>query len=269
AQITLISGIAWDHFNVFPTFENYTNQFKILMESLSPQQLLILNEEDQNINSLLNNSKVKAEIKKYSTPDYFLENNAFHLQFENKVYIFEIFGKHNMQNMEAARLVCNALNIENDVFYSAMESFKGAAKRLEILYKNDSGIVFRDFAHAPSKVQATVDAVKEQYPERKLIACLELHTFSSLNKTFIAHYKNTMNKADVRIVYFNPHTVQLKKLPELLPEEVKHFFNDDSLHVINNSAQLSELLKMLKSVNTNFLLMSSGNFDNLEFTILT
>ena len=161
------------------------------MESLSPQQLLILNEEDQNINSLLNNSKVKAEIKKYSTPDYFLENNAFHLQFENKVYIFEIFGKHNMQNMEAARLVCNALNIENDVFYSAMESFKGAAKRLEILYKNDSGIVFRDFAHAPSKVQATVDAVKEQYPERKLIACLELHTFSSLNKTFIAHYKNT------------------------------------------------------------------------------
>ncbi|MBK7568104.1 MAG: peptidoglycan synthetase [Bacteroidetes bacterium] len=269
AQITLISGIAWDHFNVFPTFENYTNQFKILMESLSPQQLLILNEEDQNINSLLNNSKVKAEIKKYSTPDYFLENNAFHLQFENKVYIFEIFGKHNMQNMEAARLVCNALNIENDVFYSAMESFKGAAKRLEILYKNDSGIVFRDFAHAPSKVQATVDAVKEQYPKRKLIACLELHTFSSLNKTFIAHYKNTMNKADVRIVYFNPHTVQLKKLPELLPEEVKHFFNDDSLHVINNSAQLSELLKMLKSVNTNFLLMSSGNFDNLEFTILT
>ena len=269
AQITLISGIAWDHFNVFPTFENYTNQFKILMESLSPQQLLILNEEDQNINSLLNNSKVKAEIKKYSTPDYFLENNAFHLQFENKVYIFEIFGKHNMQNMEAARLVCNALNIENDVFYSAMESFKGAAKRLEILYKNDSGIVFRDFAHAPSKVQATVDAVKEQYPERKLIACLELHTFSSLNKTFIAHYKNTMNKADVRIVYFNPHTVQLKKLPELLPEEVKHFFNDDSLHVINNSAQLSELLKMLKSVNTNFLLMSSGNFDNLEFTIFT
>lgn len=269
AQITLISGIAWDHFNVFPTFENYTDQFKILMESLSPQQLLILNEEDQNINSLLNNSKVKAEIKKYSTPDYFLENNAFHLQFENKVYIFEIFGKHNMQNMEAARLVCNALNIENDVFYSAMESFKGAAKRLEILYKNDSGIVFRDFAHAPSKVQATVDAVKEQYPERKLIACLELHTFSSLNKTFIAHYKNTMNKADVRIVYFNPHTVQLKKLPELLPEEVKHFFNDDSLHVINNSAQLSELLKMLKSVNTNFLLMSSGNFDNLEFTILT
>lgn len=269
AQITLISGIAWDHFNVFPTFENYTDQFKILMESLSPQQLLILNEEDQNINSLLNNSKVKAEIKKYSTPDYFLENNAFHLQFENKVYIFEIFGKHNMQNMEAARLVCNALNIENDVFYSAMESFKGAAKRLEILYKNDSGIVFRDFAHAPSKVQATVDAVKEQYPKRKLIACLELHTFSSLNKTFIAHYKNTMNKADVRIVYFNPHTVQLKKLPELLPEEVKHFFNDDSLHVINNSAQLSELLKMLKSVNTNFLLMSSGNFDNLEFTILT
>ncbi len=269
AQITLISGIAWDHFNVFPTFENYTDQFKILMESLTEKQLLILNSEDANINSLLNNSEVKSEIKKYSTPDYFLVNNTFHLQYENKEYVFEIFGKHNMQNMEAARLVCNAINIANDVFYSAMESFKGAAKRLEIIYKNESAIVFRDFAHAPSKVQATIDAVKEQYPDKTLVACLELHTFSSLNKAFISHYKNTMNKADVRIVYYNPHTVELKKLPELMPDEVKHFFNDDSLHVINNSAQLAELLKMLKSVNTNFLLMSSGNFDNLEFTILT
>jgi len=268
AQITLISGIAWDHFNVFPTFENYTDQFKILIESLSEQTLLILNAEDQNINSVLIKSEVKAEIKKYFTPDYYLENNVFHLNFENKIYIFEIFGKHNMQNMEAARLVCNALNIGNETFYTAMESFKGAAKRLEILYKNEQGIVFRDFAHAPSKVKATVDAVKEQYPERTLIACLELHTFSSLNKTFITHYKNTMNKADVRIVYFNPHTVELKKLPELIPDEVKHFFNDDSLYVINNSKQLAELLKMLKNANTNFLLMSSGNFDNLEFTIL-
>ncbi len=268
AQITLISGIAWDHFNVFPTFENYTDQFKILMESLSEQKLLILNAEDQNINSLLIKAEVKAVIKKYSTPDYYLENNVFHLNFENKIYIFEIFGKHNMQNMEAARLVCNALNIENETFYTAMESFKGAAKRLEILYKNEHGIVFRDFAHAPSKVQATVDAVKEQYPERTLVACLELHTFSSLNKTFITHYKNTMNKADVRIVYFNPHTVELKKLPELMPDEVKHFFNDDSLYVINNSKQLAKLLKMLKNANTNFLLMSSGNFDNLEFDIL-
>lgn len=268
AQITLISGIAWDHFNVFPTFENYSDQFKILMESLSKDQLLILNEEDENINALLNNAEVNAEIKKYSTPDYFLENNIFHLHFENKVYTFEIFGRHNMQNMEAARLVCNALNIENHIFYSAMETFKGAAKRLEILFKNDKCTVFRDFAHAPSKVFATVNAVKEQYPERTLVACLELHTFSSLNKTFITHYKNTMNNADVKIVYFNPHTVELKKLPELMPEEVKQFFNDDTLQVINNSTQLAKLLKTLKNVNTNFLLMSSGNFDNLDFTIL-
>lgn len=269
AQITLISGIAWDHFNVFPTFENYTDQFKILMQSLSAEQLLILNSEDENIKTLLNNTEVEAKIITYNTPDYYLEDNAFHLKNNDKEYVFEIFGKHNMQNMEGARLVCNALEIDDNKFYAAMQNFKGAAKRLEIIHQNADSILFRDFAHAPSKVKATVDAVKEQYPEKTLVACLELHTYSSLNKDFIGHYKNTMNKADIRIVYYNPHTVALKKLPELNTEEVKRFFNDEELIVINNSEELLTQLQKLNKVNMNLLLMSSGNFDNLEFTILT
>ncbi len=269
AQITLISGIAWDHFNVFPTFENYTNQFKILMESLSEKQLLILNKEDENIRQLLNNSAIAAEVKMYGTPNYFMEQNAFHLKNNDSEFIFEIFGKHNMQNMEAAKFVCNALDIDDNTFHTAMQSFKGAAKRLEVLKRSEDHVIFRDFAHAPSKVLATVNAVKEQYPEKKLVACLELHTFSSLNKAFMAHYKNTMQAADVCIVYFNPHTVSLKKLEEIHPNEVKSFFNDESLTVINNSEELIRLLKKLNIVNTNLLLMSSGNFDNLEFGILT
>ena len=269
AQITLISGIAWDHFNVFPTFKSYTDQFKMLIESLPADYLLITNNEDENITSILESAKYFVQIKKYGTPEYYLKDHVFHINKFKHDYIFEIFGKHNMQNMEAARIVCNAIGIKDENFYEAMQTFKGAAKRLEIIRRTDDHIIFRDFAHAPSKVLATVQAVKEQYPEKKLIACLELHTFSSLNKEFICYYKNTMKNADFRIVYFNPHTLESKKLPELSKEEVKMFFNDDELMVINNSKELITLLQKLNVVNINLLLMSSGNFDNLDFTILT
>ncbi len=269
AQISLISGIAWDHFNVFPTFELYTNQFKQLMEGTTQQDTLILFNGDEHITQLETNTAIAASIVKYGTPAYYLQDHTFHIQTANNDFAFAIFGKHNMQNMEGARCVCNALGIDNDTFYRAMESFKGAAKRLEIFKQTDDHIIFRDFAHAPSKVQATVDAVKEQYPEKKLVACLELHTFSSLNKSFIGHYRNTMQKADVRIVYFNPHTLEIKKLPALTVDEVKAYFNDSDLIVINQSEALLNLLQKLNIVNTNLLLMSSGNFDNLGLTILT
>lgn len=269
AQIILISGIAWDHFNVFPTFETYTNQFKQLMSATTANDTLILFDSDEQIAQLEDTAQIAASIVKYGTPAYFLEDHAFHIKTENNDYAFTVFGKHNMQNMEGARCVCNALGINNEAFYAAMTSFKGAAKRLEILKQTDDHIIFRDFAHAPSKVKATVDAVKEQYPEKTLVACLELHTFSSLNKSFIIHYNNTMEKADVRIVYFNPHTLELKKLPPLSAEEIKDFFNDPDLIVMNDSSELLLLLQKLNVVNTNLLLMSSGNFDNLGLTILT
>ncbi|MFZ1634986.1 MAG: Mur ligase domain-containing protein [Chitinophagales bacterium] len=269
AQITLISGIAWDHFNVFPTFSSYTNQFKLLMEGTQQNDALIVFGEDENINLLLTESEIAAQLIKYTTPDYYLENHTVHLKSNNNNYHFSIFGKHNMQNMEGAKKVCNALGISDADFYTAMQTFQGAAKRLEILKQSDDHIIFRDFAHAPSKVEATVNAVKEQFPEKNLVACLELHTFSSLNKEFIVFYRNTMQKADIRIVYFNPHTLELKKLPPLSKTEVQNYFNDEAMLVINNSDELLEVLKKLNIVNSNLLLMSSGNFDNLDLTILT
>jgi UDP-N-acetylmuramate: L-alanyl-gamma-D-glutamyl-meso-diaminopimelate ligase len=269
SQITLISGIAWDHFNVFPTFDSYTNQFKQLMQGTKADDTLIVFNDDIHIQQLIREGGIAADIKNYNTPDYYLENHQFHIQHEGTTYQFAIFGRHNMQNMEGARLVCNALEISTSDFYFAMQSFKGAAKRLEILKQTDDHIIFRDFAHAPSKVEATVNAVKEQYPDKTLVACLELHTYSSLNKDFIVQYRNTMQQADVRIVYFNPHTLSIKKLPPLSVEEVQDYFNDKNMKVINDSATLLELLKTLNNVNTNLLLMSSGNFDNMELTILT
>lgn len=269
AQINLISGIAWDHFNVFPTFDLYTNQFKQLMEGTASSDKLIVFNEDEHIDTLLQTSGIAATIEKYGTPAYYLQNHQFHITTENKDYNFEIFGKHNMQNMDGARCVCYALGIENDAFYLAMESFKGAAKRLETIIATPDHHVFRDFAHAPSKVQATVNAVKEQFPKNKLVAVLELHTFSSLNQAFMVNYGNTMEQADVRIVYFNPHTLAIKKLPPLEPAGIKQLFNDPDLVVINNSAELFSELKKLNVVNTDLLLMSSGNFDNLDLTILT
>ncbi len=269
AHVTLISGIAWDHFNVFPTFESYTGQFKLLIEDGNEQSILIVNGEDTNIRALLSSSAVSAQVITYQTPDYQRVNNKCTIRQENTDYIFSIIGKHNMQNMEGARLVCKQLGIQAHAFYSAMQSFTGAARRLEILKQTDDHIIFRDFAHAPSKVAATVHAVKEQYPEKKLAAVLELHTFSSLNRDFIGQYAGAMQDADIRIVYFNPHTVALKNLPALLPEDIKLFFNDPQLIVLNESSALLALLKKLNVVNTHLLLMSSGNFDNLDFSILT
>lgn len=269
AQINLISGIAWDHFNVFPTFENYTDQFKLLVEHIAPQGLLIANGEDAAVTRLVADSATQCTVQYYHTPEYAVADGQLIVHYDGKQFPMQIFGRHNMQNMEGARAVCAALDIDAVAFYAAMTTFKGAAKRLEIFKRSDDHIIFRDFAHAPSKVQATVAAVKEQFPDKQLVACLELHTYSSLNKDFIVHYNNTMQDADVRIVYFNPHTLALKKLPPLEPEAVRNYFNDPALIVLNDSQALLEQLQTLNTVNTNILLMSSGNYDNLDLSILT
>lgn len=268
AQINLITGIAWDHFNVFPTFEDYVSQFRLLLQSLKSTDLLIVNAEDAIIQELIKEGQ-NASLINYYTPSYELANNKLKLTFDNHDYAFEIFGRHNMQNMEGAKTICGHLGISTKDFYAAMQTFKGASKRLEIFKKNADHFIFRDFAHAPSKVKATVDAVKEQYPDKKLIACLELHTFSSLNKSFLPQYADTMQKADIKIIYINPHALELKKLPPLPVHELKNYFNDPDLIVINVSETLLQTIQNLNLVNSNILLMSSGNFDNLDFTILT
>ena len=268
-HIALISGIAWDHFNVFPTYDNYVFQFRQLADSMTNDSLLVVQEEDTEISNMLAASSFSGRVIPYGTPDYSATPAGLVVHVHGRDYPMHIFGRHNMQNMEGARQVCAALGVETDDFFKAMQQFQGAAKRLEVLHQSSDHIIFRDFAHAPSKVRATTDAVKEQFPAHRLVACLELHTYSSLNKSFIDQYRNTMSSADVRIVYFNPHTVALKKLPEVLPEEVQSAFNDTELTVINDSSTLINLLKSLNVANTHILLMSSGNFDNLDLGILT
>lgn len=268
-QIALISGIAWDHFNVFPTYASYVHQFTQLANVMAADSTLIVQGEDAEINNMISGSTFTGEVLPYFTPEYTVADGHITLQYAGTSYTMHIFGKHNMQNMEGARQVCAKLGIDTADFYAAMQTFTGAAKRLEVFKSTDDHIIFRDFAHAPSKVQATTAAVKEQFPQHRLVACLELHTFSSLNKGFIDQYRNTMRDADVRIVYFNPHTLALKKLPPLSTEEVQAYFNDPELTVMNDSNQLLALLKSLNIANTHLLLMSSGNFDNLDLSILT
>jgi UDP-N-acetylmuramate: L-alanyl-gamma-D-glutamyl-meso-diaminopimelate ligase len=267
-QTTLISGIAWDHFNVFPSFENYLQQFKMLMQSLPENSTLIYNSEDENITGLLQYLHIKAQLIPYKTPEYTNNGAEAGIYHKSKLYTFNIFGKHNMQNMVGALCICKQLNIDEPFFYHAMQTFKGAARRLEMFKQTDDHIIFRDFAHSPSKVEATVKAVKEQYPHKKLIACLELHTYSSLNKEFLGLYADTMQHADIKIVYFNPHTLSLKKLPELKAFDVKKCFNDKDMFVMDDSQELLQLLKENNTINTNILLMSSGNFSNLDFSVL-
>ncbi|MFN0274646.1 MAG: UDP-N-acetylmuramate--L-alanine ligase [Chitinophagales bacterium] len=268
-QITLISGIAWDHFNVFPAWEEYLHQFTQLLNSLQTDATVIYNCEDENIIKAFKESTCKARRIAYATPTFTIQNGKTCIGYENSLYELTVFGRHNMQNMMGAKQVCNLLGISSEVFFKTMQTFSGAAKRLEVIRKDKSIIIFRDFAHAPSKVKATVEAVKEQYPDKQLIACLELHTFSSLNKSFIPQYKNTMQAADKRIVYFNPHTIAMKKLENISIEELKMFFNDDKLIVLNSSKDILSTIKKLKSANDAVLLMSSGNFDNLDFDVLT
>ncbi|MBK6731645.1 MAG: peptidoglycan synthetase [Bacteroidetes bacterium] len=264
-HITVLSGIAWDHFNVFPTWESYLDQFRQLLLSMNKESVLIYNADDKNILQLIEEVNPNFKTIPYSVPQYHVSGNHTTIEVDNNTFNLNVFGKHNMENMAGAAQVCELLNIGKTTFYKNMQNFEGAARRLEVLYQTDSKIVFRDFAHSPSKVKATIDAVKEQYPEKKLIACLELHTYSSLNKNFLPNYANTMLAANERIVYFNPHTLDIKKLPSLSKSDMQGFFNDTDLMVINNSESLLQSLKNAITDNTCLLLMSSGNFNNLNF----
>jgi len=267
-DIAVISGIAWDHINVFPKFENYVEQFEIFINKISKDGVLIYYEGDEELNKLA--AKAPLHLKKYpySVPAFYIEDGITYLKVNEKVYRLHVFGKHNLANLTAARMVCAELGVDAHDFYKAIASFSGASKRLELVLSSGRGNMYKDFAHAPSKLKATVEALKGQYPAHKLIACLELHTFSSLNENFLPLYKDSMNNADIACVYFNPHTLEHKKLPPLSIEKVKHFFNSQSLLVFDNSLAMKNfVVKTAKSQvsNVNVLMMSSGNFDGLDF----
>jgi UDP-N-acetylmuramate: L-alanyl-gamma-D-glutamyl-meso-diaminopimelate ligase len=264
-HIAVLTGIAWDHINVFPTFENYLDQFRIFIHKIETGGILIYNEGDAVLKKLVEeNKRNDLNYQPYTVPVHSITNNQTTITIEGVSAPLKVFGNHNLLNLHAAWLVCYQLNIPAQLFVKAISSFTGAAKRLELLAKNNSTIIYRDFAHAPSKVKATIDAVKAQYPDKKLYAILELHTYSSLNEAFMKEYKDVMEKADEALVFYSRHALELKRLPLLDPALVKNGFNQESLYVFNKRDDLETFLNAHTYNNSIVLLMSSGNYDGLD-----
>ena len=268
ANIGIISGIAWDHINVFPTFENYIEQFKIFLNTITPGGVIIYNSEDEQVRSVVENSSASLTKIGYSEPQSATEKGITSLKVNAELIPLSVFGRHNLQNLEAAHCACKQLNISDSYFYQAMSSFKGAAKRLELLGKNENTSVYKDFAHSPSKLKATLTAVKAQFPDRELVAVMELHTFSSLDKKFLDEYKDCMNTADTAVVFINRRTFEQKNMEPYTEYEVKKAFNNDKLIFFNNSEILVEFLSYINYKGKNLLLMSSGDFGGVDLNIL-
>ena len=267
-EIAVVSGIAWDHINVFPTFENYVEQFRIFIDKVGKNGRVIYFEDDNVLKEVVLNSSSKAIKIPYCTFPNQIKNGITYVRTEKEEIPLEIFGDHNLQNLNAAYHVCIQLGMKSVDFFSAIRSFKGASKRLELVQKNQSTAIYKDFAHSPSKLKATTSALKNQYPNRKLIACMELHTFSSLNKSFLDQYNGTMQEADLAFVYFNKKTLKHKKLDDLSAEDVKKAFAGENVTVLNSSNEMVNCLLKMKWEQQNLLLMSSGNFDGIQFAEL-
>lgn len=268
ANIAVISGIAWDHINVFPTFEIYVDQFRQFIHTIQPGGKLIYSETDQVLNNLVSTDDAAVEKLPYHLPKFTIEEGITTVQWNGAQYPLQVFGEHNLLNLEAARLVCEQLGISGDEFYQYSTTFKGASKRLEVIGKNDKATVYKDFAHSPSKLTATIHAVHAQFPNRKLIACIELHTFSSLNKDFLDQYSGTMDEADVAIVFIDKKTFEHKKLEPYSAKTVKKAFNRSDLIFFSEPEGLNAYLTEIKLINTNLLMMSSGNFGGIDLTKL-
>jgi len=264
-HIALLSGVAWDHINVFPTFENYVEQFSIFADRIEPNGKLVFFSGDEYLEKIAGSSREDIEVIPYHTHEHHLKEGITSLLSNGIAHPLQVFGQHNLQNINGARLVCNHLGIENDQFYKAIVQFGGAAKRLQLLKENTSARVYLDFAHSPSKLKATTMAVKEQFPDRELVACMELHTFSSLNQEFLQLYKGSMSKADIAIVYFDKHVLEHKKLKDLTSEQVMEAFGGNNVKVMNDANEFRSYVNSLEMKNQNLLLMSSGNFSGINF----
>jgi UDP-N-acetylmuramate: L-alanyl-gamma-D-glutamyl-meso-diaminopimelate ligase len=267
-HIAVISGIAWDHINVFPTFEQYRKQFNVFVDTIEPNGHLVYCANDKHVVEVAQNAKRGIKLQPYTTHPHHIHIERTFLETPNGDVKLKIIGSHNMENISAAKSVCNLLSITDIQFYNAIATFGGAGKRLQIIRRGETTDVFLDFAHAPSKVKATIDGVNETYPYRKLVACLELHTFSSLNPNFLTEYKNTMCAADVPIVYYNPKTLAHKRLNPLSPDTVKEQFGCSNLKIFTEIEEMRVFLTNHFWDNTNLLLMSSGNFSELDIDTL-
>ncbi len=256
-HVAILTGIAWDHINVFPTFPEYVETFRKFVQSIEPNGSFIYFQGDENLRMLAEELKIqksKLAIIPYDAYDGNVE--------------MQVFGRHNMQNLQAAMLACHCIGIAPDDFYREISTFTGASNRLEKICETETSVAYKDFAHSPSKLKATINAVRERYPEKKLIACMELHTFSSLMADFLPQYKDCMKEADIAYVYFNPKVIEHKRLTPITADEVREAFGTKNVEVFTESEALQEAvrnqLSAVKSQNTALLMMSSGTFDGIN-----
>ncbi|OFY62803.1 MAG: peptidoglycan synthetase [Bacteroidetes bacterium RIFCSPLOWO2_02_FULL_36_8] len=263
-HIGVITGVAWDHFNVFPTFDDYKKQFQIFADQTPVSGTLIFSEDDKNANQIGAQERYCVKNHPYRKHPYFIKNGSCYLKTPMGDFEMKIFGEHNMKNISAAMTICRQLGIEDTAFYETIRSFKGAARRLQKITENSDTVFFHDFAHAPSKLKASCSAVKELYPKRKLVACLELHTFSSLNKNFIKQYHGTFDSADFPLLYFNPETIKHKNLPPLSENEIMSAIGNKHLKIYTDTLKLKSDLGQISWKEKCLLMMSSGNFGGLD-----
>lgn len=264
-NIALLSGIAWDHINVFPTFENYVEQFQIFVDSMTNGGALIYNTEDEAVVQVVENTTTHIKRYPYETPNYTVEDGETLLETPDGPMPIEVFGKHNLNNLAGAKWICQHMGIVEADFHEAIATFKGASKRLEKIAESTTNVAYKDFAHSPSKVAATTKAVKEQYANRQLLACLELHTYSSLNPEFLKEYKGALDDADTAVVFYSPHAVEIKKLEAISAEQIANAFDRDDLIIYTDPAAFKDFLFSQKMENTALLLMSSGDYGGLDF----
>ncbi|MFK7814662.1 MAG: UDP-N-acetylmuramate--L-alanine ligase [Maribacter sp.] len=263
-NIALLSGIAWDHINVFPTFENYVEQFQIFIDSIVKGGSITYNEEDLEVKKVVDASENTIRKLPYRTPEYSVEDGITLLKTPEGPMPIEVFGKHNLNNLAGAKWICQNMGVDEDDFYEAIGSFSGAAKRLEKIAEGKTSVAYKDFAHSPSKVAATTRAVKEQYPNRKLIACLELHTYSSFNPEFLKEYKGALEAADVAVVFYLPESVAIKKLEAVSPDQIREAFERSDLEIHTNADEFGNYVFGQDFDNSTLLLMSSGNYGGLD-----
>jgi len=264
-NIALISGIAWDHINVFPTYDFYVEQFEIFIQKITNGGILVYNQDDAEVLRVAEAATNPIRKIAYTTPKYEVKDGVTFLETPEGAMPIEVFGAHNLNNLAGAKWICQNMGVDEADFYEAIASFKGASKRLEKIAESKTKVAYKDFAHSPSKVAATTKAVKEQYPNRTLIACLELHTYSSLNAEFLKEYQGALEYADVAVVFYSPDAVKIKQLDEVTYEQIAQSFNRKDLIIYTNPAEFKTFLFHKNLENTALLLMSSGNYGGLNF----
>ena len=264
-NIALLSGIAWEHINVFPTFENYVSQFKVFTDSMVHGGIMVYNEADTTVKTVVESSENHIKKYPYQTPNHFIENGVTYLETSEGDLPLEVFGTHNLQNLAGAKWICQHMGIDEDDFYEAIASFSGASKRLEKIAENNTSVIFKDFAHSPSKVSATTKALKKQYENRTLFACLELHTYSSLNAAFLEEYRGALDAADKAVVFYSPDAVKIKKLDAVTSAQIAKAFQREDLIIYTNPQEFKAFLFAENLKNTALVLMSSGNYGGLDF----